>query len=392
MPQHAAVDHGLVAAAARRSLAPEEGGCRERSDPGRDRIRLPRLPDRGADRPGWDGCRLPRLRPAAEADGGAEARSRPSWRSTSASASASPARRSSPCRSSTRTSCRSTTPATSTVASTSRCASSRERICRALLRAEGALEPGPRARDLPPGRERPRCGTREGSRASRRQAVQRAPRRGRARLSRRLRADAAARGAGRPGGRRSLGRDARLPRPRADRGRARRRARGRLLARLSPLRVPHRRGPVRPRLTAGGRPGRTSRRSRRARASADPDLPEAIDAVLRKAMAKSPDERYATCAALIEAAEAAFGIRSRPRRRRRLVVAALGAATLAAVASARILLGGGDATPTVVPDSLVKIDLESDKIVDVVPVGRIPTPRSRSSAGTSSRRAKATGP
>jgi class 3 adenylate cyclase len=106
----------------------------------------------------------------------------------------------------------------------------------------------------------------------------------------------------------------------------------------------------------------------------DSDLPEAIDAVLRGAMAKSPDERYRTCAALIQASEAAFGIRSRSRGHRRLLVAALGAVTLAAVATVAtaILLGGGDATPTVVPDSLVKIDLESDKIVDVVPVGRNP--------------------
>jgi YVTN family beta-propeller protein len=107
----------------------------------------------------------------------------------------------------------------------------------------------------------------------------------------------------------------------------------------------------------------------------DSNLPEAIDAVLRGAMAKSPDERYGTCTALIEAAEAAFGIRSQSRVRRRVVVAALGAVTLAAVAAAvtAILVGGGGhATPTVVPDSLVKVDLESDKIVDVVPVGRIP--------------------
>ncbi|HEX7312116.1 MAG TPA: protein kinase [Gaiellaceae bacterium] len=102
-----------------------------------------------------------------------------------------------------------------------------------------------------------------------------------------------------------------------------------------------------------------------------PELPQAIDAVICKAMAKEPEDRYATCAALIAAAEAAFGIRPRRRGRRRLVVAALGAVTFAAVATA-ILLRGGDATPTVLPDSLVKIDLRSDKIVDVVPVGRIP--------------------
>jgi YVTN family beta-propeller protein len=106
----------------------------------------------------------------------------------------------------------------------------------------------------------------------------------------------------------------------------------------------------------------------------DSDLPVAIDAVLRGAMAKSPDERYRTCAALVEAAEAAFGIRPRSRGRSRLLVAAIGALILAAVAAVAtaFLLGGGDAAPTVVPDSLVKIDLESGKIVDVVPVGRIP--------------------
>jgi YVTN family beta-propeller protein len=104
------------------------------------------------------------------------------------------------------------------------------------------------------------------------------------------------------------------------------------------------------------------------------DLPVAIDGVLRSAMAKSPDERYRTCTALIEGAEAALGIRPRSRGRRRLLVAALGALTLAAVAAVAmaILLGGSDAAPTVVPDSLVKVDLESGKIVEVVPMGRIP--------------------
>jgi hypothetical protein len=93
--------------------------------------------------------------------------------------------------------------------------------------------------------------------------------------------------------------------------------------------------------------------------------------VISKAMAKEPEDRHATCAALIEAAEAAFGIRPRGRRR---LVAVLGAVTLAAVATvaAALLLGGGDATPTVAGDSLAKIDLESGKIVDVVPLGRIP--------------------
>ena len=106
----------------------------------------------------------------------------------------------------------------------------------------------------------------------------------------------------------------------------------------------------------------------------DSDLPEAIDAVLRRAMAKSPDERYRTCAALIAggggclwlsiaAAPAQAPRRRGPRR---------GDPRSGRAIATAFLLGGGDATPTVVPDSLVKIDLESDKIVDVVPVGRIP--------------------
>jgi hypothetical protein len=84
--------------------------------------------------------------------------------------------------------------------------------------------------------------------------------------------------------------------------------------------------------------------------------------------------------ALIEAT----GRRAHPRRKGAVVLAGLALAGVVAVAtgwaSARTaapvatasLLGGGAATPTVVPDSLVKVDLESDKIVGVVPVGRIP--------------------
>ena len=40
---------------------------------------------------------------------------------------------------------------------------------------------------------------------------------------------------------------------------------------------------------------------------ARPDLPEALDAVIARAMAKAPEERYATCREMIEAARAALG-------------------------------------------------------------------------------------
>ena len=112
-----------------------------------------------------------------------------------------------------------------------------------------------------------------------------------------------------PRGARALGRHARLPRSRADRGGGRR-ARGCLLARLSPLRVSDRS----PRSHRGSRlavawahleeePPRSERR---------PELPEALDAVIRKAMAKEPEDRYSTCGALIAAAEEALGLRRSP--------------------------------------------------------------------------------
>ena len=49
-----------------------------------------------------------------------------------------------------------------------------------------------------------------------------------------------------------------------------------------------------------------------------PELPEAIDPVVRTALAKEPDDRYPTCAALISAAEEALGISG---VRRRFIVA-----------------------------------------------------------------------
>ena len=68
----------------------------------------------------------------------------------------------------------------------------------------------------------------------------------------------------------------------------------------------------------------------------NPDLPDAIDPVIRKALAKSPEDRFPTCAALIANVEAALGLRQPPILRRRsllvLVTAVVLALTTAAVA------------------------------------------------------------
>ena len=96
-----------------------------------------------------------------------------------------------------------------------------------------------------------------------------------------------------------------------------------------------------------------------------PELPEAIDAVIGKALAKEPGERYETCGELCRAAEIALGL-GRPRfTRRQLVLAGTGAALAVAAAAAvpAVLLTRRDRTaappPAILPvteDSLVRID------------------------------------
>jgi hypothetical protein len=106
------------------------------------------------------------------------------------------------------------------------------------------------------------------------------------------------------------------------------------------------------------------------------DLPSAIDAVLAKALAKAPEERYASCGALMVDAQQALGLRrgGDARRRRLLLVAAsVAAALLAAAISVAWLHGRGAAAPPEVrPNTLVRIDPKTNKVSDVVGVGQSP--------------------
>jgi protein kinase-like protein len=109
------------------------------------------------------------------------------------------------------------------------------------------------------------------------------------------------------------------------------------------------------------------------------ELPEAIDAVIRKAMAKEPDDRYSTCGALTAAAEEALGLRRPPaaRRQRLWVVAAVATLLLvAALLVAALVLrdpSGAGAAPVVAPDTLVRIDPATSKVEAVVDVGLKPS-------------------
>jgi tRNA A-37 threonylcarbamoyl transferase component Bud32/streptogramin lyase len=107
-----------------------------------------------------------------------------------------------------------------------------------------------------------------------------------------------------------------------------------------------------------------------------PPQPPRLEAVMARALAKRPDERYATCGELVEAAREALGL-TRARDRRPLALAALGLLVAAGALATGLVLtleNGGQATPkadlTVRNNSLVRIDPSASEIAAVTQVGR----------------------
>ena len=97
-----------------------------------------------------------------------------------------------------------------------------------------------------------------------------------------------------------------------------------------------------------------------------PELPEAIDRVIAKALEKDRDARYQTCRELVRDTREALGVAEPAGHRRRLPVLAGIAAVAVLIAWLGSTLGGAEKLPS---DTLLRIDPASNEVVDSVDVG-----------------------
>jgi YVTN family beta-propeller protein len=99
-----------------------------------------------------------------------------------------------------------------------------------------------------------------------------------------------------------------------------------------------------------------------------PELGEEIDAVIATALAKSPDDRQATCSELVEAASAA--LLPRLSRRRRALRAALLAAPLPLIGAVLLVffLARGGEAPEAAAGMVVRIDAATNRPLETIPL------------------------
>jgi streptogramin lyase len=103
----------------------------------------------------------------------------------------------------------------------------------------------------------------------------------------------------------------------------------------------------------------------------NPDLPEAVDGVIARALAKEPEQRHASARELVAEAEQALGLTDEPRRggRRRLLLAAVGAALVAGAGASAVVLATGTGSTAARTDSLVRIDARTSRVTQHIAVG-----------------------
>jgi DNA-binding beta-propeller fold protein YncE len=109
-------------------------------------------------------------------------------------------------------------------------------------------------------------------------------------------------------------------------------------------------------------------------------LPQSVDGVITRAMAKEPGQRFATCGALVSAAEDAFGRgEAGPTRRRRLLllIGAIALATAVTIAVVETAFGHAARHEAIAPlladaNTLARIDTATSKVSNVFPLGADP--------------------
>lgn len=101
------------------------------------------------------------------------------------------------------------------------------------------------------------------------------------------------------------------------------------------------------------------------------DLPAAVDAVLVRALAKEPEERYPSARELVAAASEALGLsRTSSMRRRLFLLGGIGAAVMIGAAAAAIVLTrGSHSSGAAALDSLIQIDAGTGEVSRRIAVG-----------------------
>ena len=111
-----------------------------------------------------------------------------------------------------------------------------------------------------------------------------------------------------------------------------------------------------------------------------PDLPTRLDAILAKALAKAPADRYQSSSDLVDAARRELAprpdlsLRARAWQRLPLLLALTGAIILAATLAAFLLARDGpQPVPAIQVDSIMRIDPATNKPATTIPVGGDPS-------------------
>lgn len=105
----------------------------------------------------------------------------------------------------------------------------------------------------------------------------------------------------------------------------------------------------------------------------NPQLPKAIDDVVRKAMAKEPEHRHDTCAQLAAEAATALGL-GRGHRRRGAMLLAAALVLLTALVVAYLARDGADAAAPLAagPNKVIRVDPKTNAVSAVIDVGEFP--------------------